>query len=230
MVDRSRSPAARRRRSPPDGGQDATAETRILDAARRVFIRRGTAGARMQEIAAEAGVNQALLHYYFGTKDRLAERVFIESAGRLVAALTHVPEPGASLEQLLQHFVSGYIDAVRTMPFIPPYLLAEAHQHPERIAALMQRAIGTAPAAIAAAMTARIEGMIAERVALRTMRPMSTRQFMVNVSARGSLRHIDRLAQPVLSGAFGFDDADFDAFLDERREELPRFILNAMRP
>jgi hypothetical protein len=37
-------------------------EQRILDAAHAVFVRRGTAGARMQEIAAEAGVNQALLH------------------------------------------------------------------------------------------------------------------------------------------------------------------------
>ncbi len=181
----------------------------------------------MQEIAAEAGVNQALLHYYFGTKDQLAERVFIESAGRLVAALTQAPGASDSLEQLLQHFVAGYIDAVRTMPFIPPYLLAEAHQHPERIQALMQRAIGTAPAAIATTMTARIEALIAERVRQGTMRPMSSRQFMVSVLA---LVAFPFLARPVLNGAFGFDDAAFDAFLVERREELPRFILNAMRP
>lgn len=181
----------------------------------------------MQEIAAEAGVNQALLHYYFGTKDRLAERVFTESAGRLAAALTHVPEQSASLEQLLKHFVSAFIDAVRTMPFIPPYLLAEAHQHPRRIDALMQRAIGTAPAAMAAAMAARIEGMIAERVAMGTMRPMSTQQFMVSVLA---LVAFPFLARPALSGAFDLDDDAFDAFLLERRDELPRFILNAMRP
>ena len=54
---------------------DGDTESRILEAARRVFIRRGTAGARMQEIAAEAGVNQALVHYYFGSKNALAERV-----------------------------------------------------------------------------------------------------------------------------------------------------------
>lgn len=181
----------------------------------------------MQEIASEAGVNQALLHYYFGTKDRLAERVFVESAGRLVAALTYVPDVSASLEQLLRHFVSSYIDAVRTMPFIPSYLLAEAHQHPERIDALVQRAIGTAPAAIAGALVVRIEQMITECVAQGTMRPMSARQFVVNVMA---LVVFPFLARPVLNGAFGFDDAGFDAFLMERRAELPRFILNAMRP
>ena len=52
--------------------RDGDTEQRILEAARVVFVRRGTAGARMQEIAAEAGVNQALLHYYFRSKERLA--------------------------------------------------------------------------------------------------------------------------------------------------------------
>ena len=48
--------------------RESETEQRILDAARAVFIKRGTAGARMAEIADEAGVNQALLHYYFRTK------------------------------------------------------------------------------------------------------------------------------------------------------------------
>jgi AcrR family transcriptional regulator len=47
----------------------ADQETRgkILDAAHTVFLRKGTAGSRTQEIADEAGVNKALVHYYFGT-------------------------------------------------------------------------------------------------------------------------------------------------------------------
>ena len=52
-----------RTRSAP--ARDGDTEQRILDAAHMVFVRRGTAGARMQEIAEEAGVNKALLHYYF---------------------------------------------------------------------------------------------------------------------------------------------------------------------
>ena len=67
----------------PDGATvaDDGTEQRILDAADAVFVRRGTDGARMQEIAAEAGVNKALLHYYYRTKDGLAEAVFRRVAG-----------------------------------------------------------------------------------------------------------------------------------------------------
>ena len=56
--------------------RDGDTEQRILDAAHAVFVRRGTAGTRMQEIAAEAGVNQALLHYYFRNKEQLARAAF----------------------------------------------------------------------------------------------------------------------------------------------------------
>jgi TetR/AcrR family transcriptional regulator len=55
------------------------AEQLILNAAREVFIERGMDGARMQEIADKAGINKALLHYYFRSKDKLFHAVFLEA-------------------------------------------------------------------------------------------------------------------------------------------------------
>ena len=69
---------------------DGDAERRILDAAHKVFIRRGTSGARMQEIADEAGVNKALLHYYFRNKSRLADAIFQRVAGGVFARIMDV--------------------------------------------------------------------------------------------------------------------------------------------
>src|SRR3954452_6536847 len=70
--------------------RDGRTEQRILDAAHAVFLRRGTAGARMQEIAREAGVNQALLHYYFRSKARLAQAAFAHAAAQLMPAVIQV--------------------------------------------------------------------------------------------------------------------------------------------
>jgi AcrR family transcriptional regulator len=55
-----------------------TTEQKILEAARQVFLKKGWNGARMQEIADEAGINKALLHYYYRSKDKLFEAVFNE--------------------------------------------------------------------------------------------------------------------------------------------------------
>ena len=207
--------------------KDRDTEARILAAARTVFIQRGTSGARLQEIAAEAGVNQALVHYYFGSKDELAERVFIEAAQQLMPAFAPNPVPGMVLEDLITAFVQGYIDAVRQAPFIPGYIIAEATQHPERLETLMRAAIGTVPREIAARTFAVIDRMIAERVAQGTMRAMNVQQLLVNVMA---LSVFPFVARPMLAAAFGLDDPAFQRFLDERREDLPRFILNALRP
>jgi AcrR family transcriptional regulator len=207
--------------------RDLDTETKILEAARRVFTRLGTAGARVQDIAAEARVNQALVHYYFGSKEALAERVFFEAASGLMQAMRIVTEPTLSLEQLVERFVVAYIDTVRKTPFIPGYVLAEVAQNPERLDALMQRAIGAAPGQLGPIASARITQLIAAGVAEGTLRPITPRQLIVNVMA---LVGFPFVARPILSVLMSLEGASFDDFLDERRRELPGFILNALRP
>src|SRR5471030_2282769 len=85
--------------------RDGDTEQRILDAAHAVFVRRGTAGARMQEIAAEAGVNQALLHYYFRNKEQLSQAAFERAARGFMPAVIQVIASAGSLEEKVQRIV-----------------------------------------------------------------------------------------------------------------------------
>src|SRR6185369_16276108 len=86
-------------------GSTEETERRILDAAHAVFVRAGTAGARTLEIAKEAGVNPALLHYYFRTKERLAEAVFRRAAGQLLPAVVRILGSDAPLEDKVEQVV-----------------------------------------------------------------------------------------------------------------------------
>src|SRR6476659_7741570 len=97
---------ATKKKTPPKLKTDLHTEQRILDAARTVFIRHGTAGARMQEIALEAGVNQALLHYYFRSKERLAQAVFQQLAQRLFPALIETLASDLSLDEKIERLVA----------------------------------------------------------------------------------------------------------------------------
>src|SRR5215510_10944602 len=124
---------------------DQHTEQRILDAARTVFVRHGTAGARMQEIAQEAGVNQALLHYYFRSKERLAQAVFQQLAQRLFPALIETLGSDLSLDEKIERLVAIYLDNLSRSPFLPGYLLSELHYHPERFEQLLSLAGGSAP-------------------------------------------------------------------------------------
>src|ERR1041385_1611256 len=139
--------AVRRPRAEPKlpPGEDGETEQRILAAARAVFIRRGTAGARMQEIAAEAGVNQALLHYYFRSKDQLGAAVFGQMASRLFPALLQVLAGDASLEAKIDQIIAIYHENLTRNPFLPGYVLAELQYHPERIQTVIAKIGGGDP-------------------------------------------------------------------------------------
>src|SRR5688500_12830406 len=117
---------------------DRETEQRILTAARAVFIRRGTAGARMQEIAAEAGVNQALLHYYFRSKDRLSDAMFLQVASRIFPTVVQTLSSDLSLDEKIERIVPVYADNLAQNPFLPGYLLAEMHQNPDRVRQLLE--------------------------------------------------------------------------------------------
>ena len=215
------------RKKPPAGERDGDTEQRILHAARKVFVRRGTAGARMHEIAEEAGVNQALLHYYFRSKDGLSEAVFREVAVRLIPAVLRLLDSDDPLERKIEAFVHLYIDTVRQSPFLPGYILAELHHHPERLPAMVTKAAGALPVPPAAALTRRLEAQLNERAAAGAIRPITTVEFLVNLLG---LCVFPFVARPMLAVAFGMGDSAFERFLDERRAQLPGFILRGLQP
>src|SRR3954449_10452017 len=95
----------RLKKRPKRKTRDGDTEKRILDAAHAVFVRRGTAGARMQEIAAAAGVNQALLHYYFRNKEQLAHAAFERAAKGFMPAVVQVIASGGELEEKVRRVV-----------------------------------------------------------------------------------------------------------------------------
>src|SRR5579884_3405728 len=121
---------------PPRGRRaqrrDGATEERILDAAHAVFLRRGTAGARMQEIAAEAGVNQALLHYYFRTKEQLARAAFERAGSQLMPAVIREIAADAPLEDKVRRVVDIELDHLSRAPYLPGYIIGEVAHRPER--------------------------------------------------------------------------------------------------
>src|SRR4051812_6105515 len=160
---------------------DGEAERRILDAAHKVFIRRGTAGARMQEIADEAGVNKALLHYYFRNKSRLADAIFQRVAGGVFARIMDVAMSDAELEVKVPHIIGAYLEQLSRTPYAPGYVLGELNQDPERgrqlIEALGRMRDGASPRALLDTLQRQID----VRIAAGTIRPISAQQFLTNL-------------------------------------------------
>ena len=117
--------------------QHTDTEVLILDAARKVFLENGFDGTTMQQIADEAGINKALLHYYFRSKDRLFEAVFLEAFARMVPNVLKIFTADLEFNDKIRGLVETYISALQQYPQIPQFILHELHRNPGRIIELM---------------------------------------------------------------------------------------------
>ena len=211
----------------PAATRDGATEQRILDAAKAVFIRQGTAGARMQEIAQEAGVNQALLHYYFRTKERLSEAVFRETAGKMFPAIIQIIGSDLAITEKIDRVIDTYLTAMTHAPFLPGYIISELHHHPERITQLLGDIAGGNLSDAVRPSFEKLEQQIAAEARAGRMRRITAAQFFVNLI---SLCVFPFAARPMLRAALGLDDDGFAKFIDQRRKDLPIYIRGAIQP
>jgi TetR/AcrR family transcriptional regulator len=215
-------PNSSTKRSTPPAPDPADQETRerILNAAHTVFLRKGTASSRTQEIAAEAGVNKALVHYYFGTKAALADAIFERALGTLMPRIFGIlADPGRSIEEKVPAIVREQIDFHSTRPYFAGYLLSELHAQPQRIARLIVRN-GRVPLDV-------IRRQLREAAKAGTIRRISAEQFVVNLMG---LLIFPFAIRPALGEMLSLDATRWRAFVEERRRLLPDFFMAGLRP
>ena len=106
-------------------------EAQILDAAKDIFQKKGMDGARMQEIADEAGINKAMLHYYYRSKQLLFEAVFSNAFSLLAPELNKVLNDDSSIEDKVKNFTSNYISFISKHPYLPNFIIHELNRNPK---------------------------------------------------------------------------------------------------
>src|SRR5687767_4561616 len=112
---------------------DLSTEDKIKEAARKVFTSKGYAATRTRDIAEEAGMNLALLNYYFRSKEKLFEIIMAEKMFKLFNVLAPViDDPKTTLEKKVETIVVNYINLLRENPDLPLFVLSEIRNNPQR--------------------------------------------------------------------------------------------------
>ncbi len=192
-------------------------EEKIIAAAKIVFIRKGIDGARMQEIADEAGINKSLLHYYFRSKDKLFDRVFSESFLPVAKTINRVFEKSPDINTLIEGFVTNYIILLRKNPHLPHFILHELNRNPKRIVEQIQSSNFN---------KMRIVELLSNDADANNLKPFDPIHIVVNIIA---LCVFPFVAQPILQGfLFNDNEADFQEFINERTRHIIAFVKSAI--
>ncbi len=114
-----------------DNKRDLSTEEKIKEAARSVFTSKGFAATRTRDIAEEAGINLALLNYYFRSKEKLFEIIYLEKMQKFFGFIGPIMyDETSSLEMKIEGIVSIYTDMLLENPDIPFFILGESRNNP----------------------------------------------------------------------------------------------------
>lgn len=195
-------------------------EVRILKAATEVFRTRGRDGARMQEIADAAGINKAMLHYYFRSKDQLFERVFKESAAMFFLRIREVMGGQDDLWDKIRKLCIAYIDMGISDPYIAVFIIGEVNRNPETFIKKMfdQQGMRSEFRKFRKSIEADIES--------GRIKPMEPTQLLINML---SLCIFPALARPMLQFNLAMSDKEFRQSMEERKTIVPDMIIRSIQ-
>lgn len=200
--------------------KDKNTEQRIYEAARKVFLKKGMNGARMQEIADEAGINKALLHYYFRNKEKLFEGIFNEVIGRLSMGIKGIFESRKDVLSKLKDLIDIYVEVLLENSYLPLFVLNEMNENPKRFAEIIKNNI--------AVHLENFIFQIQEEVEAGSIRACNPFHLLLNVLG---LIIFPFAVFPVMKNiADGDLDSISKTFLKERKQEVYNFVENALKP
>lgn len=190
-------------------------EERILESAREIFIHKGFEGARMQEIADHAGINKALLHYYFRGKEKLFSSVFnniIQQIGPTISVFFNEDIP---LEVKVWKFVDNYLELIKRFPQMPLFIMNEISTNPERILKQLNfesyldfQKLG--------------KQILEEHQEGRIIK-VDIKHFIVNII---SLTVFPFAAKIIIQKNLGLNEEAWHQFIEERKKVIPQTIMN----
>lgn len=193
-------------------------EGQILDAAKEVFQKKGMDGARMQEIADEAGINKALLHYYYRSKQLLFEAVFSNVFSLLAPQLNKILNDDSSIEDKVKNFTSNYISFMSKHPYLPNFIIQEMNRNPRFFENIQQNA--------AFPTFEKFNRQVAEEVEKGNLKPIDGDQLFINII---SLNIFPFVASPLIKGFLKIDDKSFKQLMEKRKRAVSEFIINAIK-
>ena len=194
-----------------------TTEEKILEAAKNVFVTKGMEGARMQEIADEAGINKALLHYYFRSKERLFEAIFSGIIKLAFPKVMNIVQSDAGIVSKIEQIIDAYIDLLIRHPFIPGFVLKELNRDPSGLLKMVVK-FGINPQIVF--------DQIQEAMDRGEIVQMNPRHLAANII---SMCVFPFAARPILSFVMFKDDAPaLEAFYAERATVIKQFVINAI--
>lgn len=202
--------------------EDKNMEEVILESATELFLKKGFAATSTTEIARHAGCNQALVHYYYRTKDKLFEAIFENKIKKFVQSLLVGFDEGLTFEERLAYKIGSHFDMLAENPKLPVLLFSEISTNPQRLE-LFKEALKDRPQKVLSSLNVDLQREIAKG----NVRQMTVYDLILDII---SLNIIMFLMETPFKAITKMSEEDYKDLLERRKEENITLILNGIKP
>jgi len=198
--------------------KNTSTEEKILAAAKTIFIEKGMDGARMQDIADNAGINKALLHYYFKSKEKLFEVIFKEGAEKLFSKINSILNSDLPLFEKIRLFSTEYAEIISQNPYLPLFVLNEMNKQPH---SFLENIFGKNQPTFE-----NLVKQIDKEIKKGTIKQVSPVNLVINMI---SLSIFPFVAKPVFQRIMNLDALQFGSIMDQRKTMNAEFIIASIK-
>ena len=191
----------------------------ILDTAHKHFVHNGFVATRTQEIADDAGINKAMLHYYFRTKEKLYQEVINRTLGKVIPKFVNALSSDGSFFERAEYLVDTYIEVITENPEIPLFIISEISQNRELFIEEIKKQTTYFPA---------VESFIGQMMVemkeskIKEIPPV---HLMLNILG---MTIFPFMAKPMIHTIFGVTDKQFGVLMKERKPIIMDFIKSTL--
>jgi TetR/AcrR family transcriptional regulator len=200
----------------------SSTEQSILEAAEQLFLDKGFSNTSTTEIAKKVGCNQALVHYYFRTKDKLFEAVFEKKASMFISSFLQISRDNISFEEKLQRKIELHFDILRANPRLPFLMFNELTTNPQRLLSIKEK-FKMNNVSILDHFKSELETEI-KKGTIRQIEPIDLILMMI------SLNVVLFIAHPILKILINISDEEYERMIERRKRENVLVILRSLRP
>jgi len=202
---------------------DQSLEQSILEIAEKLFLEKGFAQTSTTEIAKEVGCNQALVHYYFRTKDNLFNVIFEQKFKLFFQGIFEMKNMGElKFQDKLKHIIETHFDMLRQNPKMPFLIITELSRRPEQIIILREK-LHSLPEQV----FSELNNNLKLEIELGNIREISLTDLIINML---SLNIALFVMMPIAEKILQLNETQKEMMITHRKTENVEFILKSLRP
>ena len=200
--------------------KDNNMEQLILQSAEELFLEKGFSLVSTTDIAKKAGCNQALVHYYFRTKENLFQQIFQAKFTKFLYIFTTFDDSNEDFTTRLRKKIEAHFDLLIQNRQIPFLVINELILNEERRNALVKKIYSGN-----LEIYRNFDRELQEEIKKGNIRKITTLDLLINVV---SMNIVSFFIPPILESQFNFDEEEITAFLEHRKQESVTTIMKSI--